>query len=149
MGRIADAKSPAQAKKIVIPAFVSKSWIEFRIGLRTNRCEQQKIWTAGCAGRTCQLIIVIPIWMGCSISVILYNSESPLASRPCVGSALISEYVFTGLNFPFPVFLTTWHLTFSVCTDQHLTQAQTHYRPSLPEFCSEQLRSLMALGISR
>jgi len=56
MGRIADAKSPAQAKKIVIPAFVSKFWIEFSIELHSNRCEEQKIWTAGCAGRTCQLI---------------------------------------------------------------------------------------------
>lgn len=26
----------------------------------------------------------------------------------------LAEYVFSSLNFPFPVFLTTWHLTFSV-----------------------------------
>ena len=32
------------------------------------------------------------------------------------------EYVFDeeGLNFPFPVFLTTWHLTFSVSILVHL-----------------------------
>ena len=35
--------------------------------------------------------------MACSISVILYN-----------------KFVFNTLNFPFPVFLTTWHLAFSV-----------------------------------
>lgn len=47
--------------------------------------------------------------MACSISVILYNSEYTPSTR------LIAEYVFTNLNFPFPVFLTTWHLAFSVC----------------------------------
>ncbi|EIW67359.1 hypothetical protein M231_02499 [Tremella mesenterica] len=48
-------------------------------------------------------IIIIPIWMACSISVILYN-----------------KYVFSNLNFPFPVFLTTWHMTFSAASTRIL-----------------------------
>ncbi|KAI5451629.1 hypothetical protein NCC49_001610 [Naganishia albida] len=40
--------------------------------------------------------IIIPIWMSCSISVILYN-----------------KYVYSNLDFPYPVFLTTYHLAFA------------------------------------
>lgn len=40
--------------------------------------------------------LIIPIWMACSVSVILYN-----------------KYVFSELNFKYPIFLTTWHLAFS------------------------------------
>ncbi|KAH7098383.1 TPT-domain-containing protein [Auriculariales sp. MPI-PUGE-AT-0066] len=39
---------------------------------------------------------IIPIWMALSASVILYNN-----------------YIFTTLEFKYPVFLVTWHLTFS------------------------------------
>ncbi|WVO17711.1 hypothetical protein L204_105409 [Cryptococcus depauperatus] len=53
-------------------------------------------------------IIIIPIWMACSISVILYN-----------------KYVFTGLNFPFPTFLTTWHLLFSAISTRILQRTTT------------------------
>jgi len=47
--------------------------------------------------------------MACSISVILYNSELRVQE-----SELTTEYVFSNLNFPYPIFLTTWHLAFSV-----------------------------------
>ncbi|KAJ6627856.1 triose-phosphate transporter family-domain-containing protein [Mycena sp. CBHHK59/15] len=39
---------------------------------------------------------IIPVWMAFSLSVILYNN-----------------YLFTTLEFKFPVFLVTWHLTFA------------------------------------
>ncbi|KAK8854919.1 hypothetical protein IAR55_003658 [Kwoniella newhampshirensis] len=53
-------------------------------------------------------IVIIPIWMACSISVILYNN-----------------YVLNTLNFPFPVFLTTWHLLFSACATRVLQRTTT------------------------
>lgn len=53
-------------------------------------------------------IIIIPIWMACSISVILYN-----------------KYVFSGLNFPYPTFLTTWHLIFSTIATRVLQRTTT------------------------
>lgn len=53
-------------------------------------------------------IIIIPIWMACSISVILYN-----------------KYVFSSLDFPYPVFLTTWHLTFSAVATRVLQRTTT------------------------
>jgi hypothetical protein len=40
---------------------------------------------------------IIPIWIFFSSSVIMYNN-----------------YVYNTLNFKYPVFLVTWHLTFSV-----------------------------------
>lgn len=43
--------------------------------------------------------IIIPIWIILSSSVILYNN-----------------HVYNTLQFKFPVFLVTWHLTFAVCT---------------------------------
>ncbi|GMK58339.1 hypothetical protein CspeluHIS016_0503710 [Cutaneotrichosporon spelunceum] len=52
--------------------------------------------------------VIIPIWMACSISVILYN-----------------KYVFTNLNFPYPVFLTTWHLFFSAIATRVLQRTTT------------------------
>ena len=43
---------------------------------------------------------IVPIWMALSASVILYNF-----------------YIFNTLEFKYPVFLVTWHLTFSaICT---------------------------------
>lgn len=108
--RYAEAKTPAnQPKKIVIPAVVSTypSPVSF-LGMIGNPND-----------------VVIPIWMACSISVILYNSTSMSnhsASKWIHGPWRVKltclEFVFddkNGLNFPFPVFLTTWHLTFSVC----------------------------------
>ncbi|KAL7423481.1 hypothetical protein Q5752_001061 [Cryptotrichosporon argae] len=53
-------------------------------------------------------VIIIPIWMACSISVILYN-----------------KYVFSTLNFPFPVFLTTFHLLFSAGATRVLQRTTT------------------------
>ena len=40
---------------------------------------------------------IIPVWMILSSSVIIYNN-----------------YLYNTLQFPFPVFLVTWHLTFAV-----------------------------------
>ncbi|KAJ7726272.1 TPT-domain-containing protein [Mycena maculata] len=40
--------------------------------------------------------VIIPIWMALSVSVILYNN-----------------YLYNTLEFKFPVFLVTWHLTFA------------------------------------
>ncbi|WWC93683.1 hypothetical protein V866_000519 [Kwoniella sp. B9012] len=60
---------------------------------------------------TIPAIIIIPIWMACSISVILYN-----------------KYIFDrfdGLNFPYPVFLTTWHLIFSAISTRILQRTTT------------------------
>jgi hypothetical protein len=61
-------------------------------------------------------VAVIPIWMSCSISVILYNSESrPLGVfQTADHSCLHAEYVYSNLDFPYPVFLTTYHLAFAV-----------------------------------
>lgn len=41
---------------------------------------------------------IIPIWIILSSSVIIYNN-----------------YLYNTLQFKFPVFLVTWHLTFAVC----------------------------------
>ncbi|RSH88602.1 hypothetical protein EHS25_002829 [Saitozyma podzolica] len=57
---------------------------------------------------TIPAIIIIPIWMACSITVILYN-----------------KYVFSNLNFPFPTFLTTWHLAFSAVATRVLQRTTT------------------------
>lgn len=53
-------------------------------------------------------IIIVPIWMACSISVILYN-----------------KYVLLDLDFPYPTFLTTWHLTFSAIATRVLQRTTT------------------------
>lgn len=53
-------------------------------------------------------IIIIPIWMACSISVILYN-----------------KYIFDSLNFGYPVFLTTFHLAFSAAATRVLQRTTT------------------------
>jgi hypothetical protein len=135
--RISTAKgSSQQAKKIVIPAFISMSSLSsffWNIVVSYKRCQERNaaLWRVE-ESRTNVVADspVIPIWMACSISVILYNSEScHLFALPVylaledVGakhgqskksSELIAEYVFSSLNFPFPVFLTTFHLTFSV-----------------------------------
>ncbi|ORY35411.1 triose-phosphate transporter family-domain-containing protein [Naematelia encephala] len=52
--------------------------------------------------------IIIPLWMSVSICVILYN-----------------KYIFSSLHFPFPVFLTTWHLFFSACATRVLQRTTT------------------------
>lgn len=41
--------------------------------------------------------VIIPIWIVLSSSVIIYNN-----------------YLYNSLQFKFPVFLVTWHLTFAV-----------------------------------
>ena len=41
--------------------------------------------------------VVIPVWILLSSTVIIYNN-----------------YLFNTLNFKYPVFLVTWHLTFAV-----------------------------------
>ena len=43
------------------------------------------------------MAVIIPVWMAISISVIIYNN-----------------YLYNTLEFRFPVFLVTWHLTFAV-----------------------------------
>jgi hypothetical protein len=43
------------------------------------------------------VLVIIPLWMVLSVSVILYNN-----------------HLYTVLDFKFPVFLVTWHLTFAV-----------------------------------
>ncbi|ODN78955.1 hypothetical protein L202_04471 [Cryptococcus amylolentus CBS 6039] len=67
---------------------------------RTNTNAPKKITIPG--------FIIIPIWMACSISVILYN-----------------KYVFSSLNFPYPTFLTTFHLTFSAIATRVLQRTTT------------------------
>ena len=58
---------------------------------------------------------VIPTWITISTCVILYNSELVALPVSGTGSSRQSpEYIFTGLNFPYPVFLTTFHLFFAV-----------------------------------
>lgn len=55
--------------------------------------------------------------MSCSISVILYNSEyrqSSLHVQPAERYRVPAEYVYSNLDFPYPVFLTTYHLAFAV-----------------------------------
>ncbi|ORX38639.1 triose-phosphate transporter family-domain-containing protein [Kockovaella imperatae] len=52
--------------------------------------------------------IIIPIWMACSITVILYN-----------------KYIYDPLQFPYPVFLTTWHLAFSAIATRVLLRTTT------------------------
>ncbi|KAI9637264.1 triose-phosphate transporter family-domain-containing protein [Dioszegia hungarica] len=52
--------------------------------------------------------VIIPIWMACSISVILYNT-----------------FVFKSLDFPYPVFLTTFHLAFSAVSTRILQRTTT------------------------
>lgn len=84
----------AAPKKIVIPAFISTP-------LRATHVSS---YLTGA---------VIPIWMAVSISVILYNSASVPFGR-LSGADACAEFIFDTLNFPFPVFLTTWHLIFSV-----------------------------------
>jgi hypothetical protein len=51
--------------------------------------------------------IIIPIWIAISSSVIIYNN-----------------YIYNTLEFKFPVFLVTFHLTFAVCL-----------HPALDAFC--------------
>lgn len=46
--------------------------------------------------------VIIPIWIVLSSSVIIYNN-----------------YLYNTLNFRFPVFLVTFHLTFAVCASCH------------------------------
>lgn len=41
--------------------------------------------------------VIIPIWIALSSAVIIYNN-----------------YLYNTLNFKFPVFLVTWHLSFAV-----------------------------------
>ena len=41
--------------------------------------------------------VIVPVWMAFSVTVILYNN-----------------HLYNDLDFKFPVFLVTWHLTFSV-----------------------------------
>jgi hypothetical protein len=41
--------------------------------------------------------VIVPIWMAFSVSVILYNN-----------------HLYHTLDFKFPVFVVTWHLTFAV-----------------------------------
>ncbi|KAG7571118.1 hypothetical protein FFLO_00943 [Filobasidium floriforme] len=52
--------------------------------------------------------LIIPIWMGCSVSVILYN-----------------KYIFSELSFEYPIFLTTWHLIFSAIGTRVLQRTTT------------------------
>jgi hypothetical protein len=42
-------------------------------------------------------MVIIPIWISLSMSVILFN-----------------KFIFSSLEFEYPVFLVTWHLTFAV-----------------------------------
>lgn len=55
---------------------------------------------------------IIPIWIVLSSAVIIYNN-----------------YLYNTLQFRFPVFLVTWHLTFAVSTIRFLS---TQPRPGRP-----------------
>ena len=46
---------------------------------------------------------IIPVWIVLSSAVIIYNN-----------------YIYNKLDFQFPVFLVTWHLTFAVCSPTSL-----------------------------
>ena len=50
---------------------------------------------------------IIPVWIVLSSSVIIYNN-----------------YLYNSLNFKYPVFLVTWHLTFSVGGGHYLQNWQ-------------------------
>lgn len=47
---------------------------------------------------------IIPVWIVLSLSVIIYNN-----------------YLYNTLNFKFPVWLVTWHLTFAVSAYSHVS----------------------------
>lgn len=65
---ISEARPPAkQQKKIVIPAIISTSLLHSSLRVKNAPKGWKLIYLVR---------IVIPIWMACSISVILYNSAS-------------------------------------------------------------------------
>ncbi|KZV98117.1 TPT-domain-containing protein [Exidia glandulosa HHB12029] len=75
---------------------------------------------------------IIPIWMALSASVILYNN-----------------YVYNTLEFPYPVFLVTWHLTFSALGTRVL-QRTTHLVDGAKEIHMTRqmfLRSILPIGV--
>ncbi|KAH7097344.1 TPT-domain-containing protein [Auriculariales sp. MPI-PUGE-AT-0066] len=76
--------------------------------------------------------VIIPIWMSLSASVILYNN-----------------YIFTTLGFKYPVFLVTWHLTFSALGTRVL-QRTTNLLDGVRDINMTRdmfLRSILPIGV--
>lgn len=70
---------------------------------------------------------IIPVWIVLSSAVILYNN-----------------HLYSTLNFRYPVFLVTWHLTFAVSPiAQYPPTCLTCNRPLAPAFYSAQPTSWM------
>ncbi|KAF8343095.1 TPT-domain-containing protein [Cantharellus anzutake] len=77
-------------------------------------------------------VVVIPIWMICSSSVILYNN-----------------YLYNNLNFKFPVFLVTWHLVFATIGTRVL-QRTTNLLDGVKDVNITQdvfIRSILPIGL--
>ncbi|KAF7325799.1 TPT domain-containing protein [Mycena kentingensis (nom. inval.)] len=77
-------------------------------------------------------IVIIPVWMAFSVSVILYNN-----------------HLYNTLDFKFPVFLVTWHLTFSAIGTRVL-QRTTNLLDGTKDINMNKdmfLRSILPIGI--
>ncbi|KAJ7778288.1 TPT-domain-containing protein [Mycena metata] len=78
------------------------------------------------------IAVIIPIWMAFSVSVILYNN-----------------HLFHTLEFKFPVFLVTWHLTFAAIGTRVL-QRTTHLLDGTKDINMNKdmfLRSILPIGL--
>ena len=119
--RYAEAKTPAnQPKKIVIPAVVSTYPTFGNNGsVQQGLTVQSSLFGWHVPSRSSCITVCQPIHPA--------RIRTPTDRR--MGKLTGAEFVFddkNGLNFPFPVFLTTWHLTFSV----RLSVSTSHSLPS-------------------
>ncbi|CAK5261969.1 unnamed protein product [Mycena citricolor] len=78
------------------------------------------------------IFVIIPVWMALSVSVILYNN-----------------YLYSDLEFKYPVFLVTWHLTFSAIGTRVL-QRTTNLLDGTKDINMSKdmfLRSILPIGV--
>ncbi|CAD6574746.1 MAG: hypothetical protein TREMPRED_001212 [Tremellales sp. Tagirdzhanova-0007] len=94
MPRASDVQVPLMKKSLELPSSSRSAMAQAPAG------DQKKI--------TVPAFIILPTWIMCSISVILYN-----------------KFVFSSLDFPYPVFLTTFHLIFSALSTRVLKRFTT------------------------
>jgi len=76
--------------------------------------------------------VIIPIWIVVSMSVILFN-----------------KYIFSSLEFKYPVFLVTWHLTFATIGTRVLRRT-THLLDGVDEVAMTRdkfVRSVLPIGL--